>query len=141
MSQTVPIGTVSRETGIKVPTIRYYEEVGLLPSPARTDSNRRSYDAAAVQRLRFIRHARELGFEVEAIRQLLTLSDQPDRSCADVDSIARSHLTEIDEKIAKLTALRSEVQRMVDEGEHGRVAECRVIEVLGDHGSCLHERH
>ena len=141
MSRAVPIGTVSRETGIKVPTIRYYEEVGLLPSPARTDSNRRSYDAAAVQRLRFIRHARDLGFEVEAIRQLLTLSDQPDRPCADVDVIARSHLAEIDEKIAKLTALRSEVQRMVDEGEHGRVAECRVIEVLGDHGSCLHDRH
>jgi DNA-binding transcriptional MerR regulator len=141
MSRAVPIGTVSRETGIKVPTIRYYEEVGLLPAPARTDSNRRSYDAAAVQRLRFIRHARDLGFEVEAIRQLLTLSDQPDRSCADVDVIARSHLAEIDEKIAKLTALRSEVQRMVDEGEHGRVAECRVIEVLGDHGSCLHDRH
>lgn len=141
MDRAVPIGTVSRQTGIKVPTIRYYEEVGLLPSPARTDSNRRSYDASAIQRLRFIRHARELGFEVEAIRQLLTLSDQPDRSCADVDVIARSHLAEIDEKIAKLTALRSEVQRMVDEGEHGRVAECRVIEVLGDHGACLHDRH
>jgi len=141
MSRTVPIGTVSRETGIKVPTIRYYEEVGLLPSPARTDSNRRSYDTAAVQRLRFIRHARELGFEVEAIRQLLTLSDQPDRSCAEVDGIARSHLKEIDDKIARLTALRQEVQRMVDEGEHGRVAECRVIEVLGDHAACLHEAH
>jgi DNA-binding transcriptional MerR regulator len=141
MKSTVPIGTVSRETGIKVPTIRYYEEVGLLPSPARTDSNRRSYDEAAVQRLRFIRHARELGFEVEAIRQLLTLSDQPDRSCAEVDGIARSHLREIDDKIARLTALRQEVQRMVDEGAHGRVAECRVIEVLGDHTACLHEAH
>jgi len=141
MDRAIPIGTVSRQTGIKVPTIRYYEEVGLLPAPARTESNRRSYDAVAIQRLRFIRHARELGFEVEAIRQLLNFSDQPDRSCADVDTIARRHLAEIDEKIARLTALRSEVQRMVDEGEHGRVAECRVIEVLGDHASCLHERH
>jgi len=135
------IGTVSRQTGIKVPTIRYYEEIGLLPSPERTDSNRRSYDAASVRRLRFIRHARDLGFEVEAIRQLLDLSDQPDRSCADVDVIARAHLAEIDDKIARLTTLRAEVQRMVEEGEHGRVAQCRVIEVLGDHAACLHEKH
>ncbi|MCX5497526.1 helix-turn-helix domain-containing protein [Kaistia dalseonensis] len=137
----ISIGVVSRETGVKVPTIRYYESVGLLPSPERTDSNRRSYDDATVRRLRFIRHARELGFEVDAIRQLLDLSDQPERSCAEVDVIARSHLAEIDEKIARLTALRFEVQRMVDEGEHGRVAQCRVIEVLGDHAACLHERH
>jgi DNA-binding transcriptional MerR regulator len=139
--KTISIGTVSRETGVKVPTIRYYEEVGLLPEPQRTDSNRRSYDPADVRRLRFIRHARELGFEVDAIRQLLDLSDQPERSCADVDVIARSHLTAIDDKIARLSALRSEVQRMVEEGEHGRVAQCRVIEALGDHAGCLHETH
>lgn len=137
----ISIGAAARETGIKVPTIRYYEEVGLLTAPERTGSNRRTYDAATVRRLRFIRHARELGFSVEAIRQLLDLSDQPDLSCQQVDIIARSHLAEIDEKIARLTSLRVEVQRMVEEGEHGRVAECRVIEVLGDHGACLHETH
>ncbi|MBB3930631.1 DNA-binding transcriptional MerR regulator [Kaistia hirudinis] len=137
----ISIGAVSRETGIKVPTIRYYEDIGLLPAPDRTESNRRTYDAQSIQRLRFIRHARDLGFEVEAIRQLLDLSDQPDRSCAEVDVIARAHLSEIDDKIARLTALRSEVKRMVEEGEHGRVAQCRVIEVLGDHAGCLHERH
>lgn len=137
----ISIGTVARETGVKVPTIRYYEAAGLLPRPERTESNRRTYDDATVRRLRFIRHARELGFEIDAIRQLMDLSDQPDRSCADVDIIARSHLAEIDEKIARLTALRSEVQRMVEEGEHGRVAECRVIEVLADHTACLHEKH
>lgn len=137
----LPIGAVARETGIKVPTIRYYEDIGLLPAPDRTGSNRRSYDPESVRRLRFIRHARDLGFEVEAIRQLLDLADQPERSCAEVDGIARTHLAEIDHKIARLTALRAEVKRMVDEGEHGRVAECRVIEVLGDHAACLHEAH
>ncbi|MBZ9934870.1 helix-turn-helix domain-containing protein [Mesorhizobium sp. BR1-1-16] len=139
--RAISIGAVAKATGVKVPTIRYYEDVGLLPVADRTESNRRSYDAASVSRLRFIRHARDLGFAVDAIRQLLNLSDQPDHSCSDVDSIARRHLAEIDEKIAQLTALRAEVKRMVDEGEHGRVAECRVIEVLGDHTACLHESH
>ncbi|SHE69906.1 DNA-binding transcriptional regulator, MerR family [Kaistia soli DSM 19436] len=139
--RAVSIGAVAKATGVKVPTIRYYEDVGLLPVADRTDSNRRTYDAATISRLRFIRHARDLGFAVEAIRQLLDLSDQPDRSCQEVDSIARLHLADIDEKIARLTALRAEVKRMVDDGEHGRVAECRVIEVLGDHTACLHEAH
>ena len=137
----ISIGTVAKATGVKVPTIRYYEDVGLLPVADRSDSNRRTYDDATIQRLRFIRHARDLGFAVEAIRQLLALSDQPDSSCGDVDSIARLHLADIDEKIARLTALRHEVKRMVEEGEHGKVADCRVIEVLGDHGACLHETH
>ena len=139
--KNLPIGSVARETGVKVPTIRYYESVGLLGRPERTESNRRTYDNGAVRRLRFIRHARELGFEVDAIRQLLDLSDQPERSCAEVDGIARTHLDAIDEKIARLTALRGEVRRMIEEGEHGRVAQCRVIEILGDHGACLHEKH
>ncbi len=137
----ISIGAVAKATGVKVPTIRYYEDVGLLPVADRTDSNRRTYDDATIARLRFIRHARDLGFAVDAIRQLLDLSDQPDSSCGDVDSIARRHLADIDEKIARLTALRREVKRMVDEGEHGKVAQCRVIEVLGDHGACLHEAH
>ena len=76
-----------------------------------------------------------------ATRRLLDLADQPERSCADADGIARAHRVEIDEKIARLTALRAELKHMVDEGEHGRVAECRVIEALGDHAGCLHEAH
>lgn len=139
--QAVSIGKVARVTGVKIPTIRYYESVGLLPAAERTDSNRRTYDAAAIRRLNFIRHARDLGFSVEAIRQLLDLSDDPERSCRDVDGIARSHLAEIDEKIARLTALRAELTRMIDEGKHGRVAECRIIEGLADHESCLHKTH
>jgi DNA-binding transcriptional MerR regulator len=139
--RAISIGAVAKATGVKVPTIRYYEDVGLLPVADRTGSNRRTYDSATIQRLRFIRHARDLGFAVEAIRQLLDLTDQPDRSCSDVDAIARLHLADIDEKIARLAALRREVKRMVEEGEHGRVAECRVIEVLGDHDACLHETH
>ena len=136
--RSLSIGDLSREAGVKVPTIRFYEEIGLLPAPPRTASNRRSYDEAAVTRLRFIRHARELGFEVEAIRALLRLSSEPQASCAEADRIARRHLAEVEERIARLTALRAELERMVAECGHGRVCDCRVIEVLADHSLCRH---
>ena len=141
MTQETSIGNAAKRSGVKVPTIRYYEQVGLLPSPPRTDGNRRFFDEAALRRLAFIRHARELGFDVDALRQLLDLSDQPERPCAEADVIARRHLAEIDSKISRLTALRSEVRRMLDECAHGRVGECRVIQVLADHGQCTHDRH
>jgi DNA-binding transcriptional MerR regulator len=139
--KSLPIGVLSLEAGVKVPTIRYYEQIGLLPSPDRGENNRRTYGAQDVRRLSFIRHARELGFEIEAIRQLLSLEDDPLRPCEDADRLARAHLADIDFKIARLTALRAEVQRMVTQCAHGEVKDCRVIEVLGDHNLCLNERH
>ncbi len=75
--KTFAIGELSRQAAVKVPTIRFYEERGLLPRAARTEGNRRTYDPADVRRLRFIRHARELGFEIEDIRALLDLAEQP----------------------------------------------------------------
>jgi DNA-binding transcriptional MerR regulator len=137
----LPIGALSERTGVKVPTIRYYEQAGLMPQAARTEANRRTYSTQDVDRLRFIRHARELGFEVDAIRQLLGLADQPDRSCAEADVIARVHLREIESKLARLTALHVEVRRMIDECAHGRVGDCRVIQVLADHGQCVSDAH
>ena len=138
MSKRMPIGALSRATGVKVPTIRYYEQVGLLPEPPRTQSDRRTYDDAAVKRLRFIRHARELGFDVEAIRQLFELSDQPRRSCAEVDAIARRHLEEIISRLARLAALKAEIERMISQCSQGSIAECRILDVLSNHGHCLH---
>lgn len=132
----LPIGALSKQTGVKVPTIRYYEGVGLLPDPDRAENNRRTYGLDTVRRLRFIRHARELGFEVDAIRQLLGLADDPHRPCHEADVIARAHLAEIDDKIQRLTALRGEVQRMVEQCTQGQIKDCRVIEVLADHGHC-----
>jgi DNA-binding transcriptional MerR regulator len=140
MTKGVSIGEASRASGIKVPTIRYYEQIGLLPTPPRTEGNRRLYDAADLRRLRFIRHARELGFEIDPIRELLALAGEPDRPCESADRIATAHLADIDHKIARLMALRVEVARMVDCSNQS-VADCRVIEVLGDHGECLHETH
>lgn len=135
------IGELSRRTSVKVPTIRYYEQVGLMPAPPRTEGKQRRYGAEEVSRLNFIRHARELGFEVEAIRELLALSENPDQSCAEADRIARRHMVEVERRIAQLTSLRTELQRMVSECSHGRVGECRVIQVLADHGECEHEQH
>ena len=135
------IGALAAHTGVKVPTIRYYESIGLLPAPPRTEGNRRAYDAAAARRLRFIRHARELGFEVEAIRQLLTLAQTPEQSYHAADDLARLHLADIDSKIARLQSLRAEVARMLDECAQGGARTCRVIEVLADHGQCLHDAH
>lgn len=134
------IGELSRQTSVKVPTIRYYEQIGLLPTPPRTEGNRRLYGQDEVQRLNFIRHSRELGFEIGDIRELLAMSAQPQSSCHQVDSIANNHLVEIDRRIASLTALRAELARMVDECGHGRVCDCRIIEALADHGQC-HSEH
>ena len=130
------IGDLSRHTGVKVPTIRYYEEIGLLPSPPRTEGNRRQYDGDDLRRLAFIRHARELGFEIEAIRTLLRLQDDRDQSCAAADAIASERLVDVEQRIASLLALKAELQRMVEGCAHGNVAQCRVIEILADHGKC-----
>src|SRR3712207_5874940 len=106
----LPIGALSKEAGVKVPTIRFYEQIGLLPEPDRADNNRRTYGPDAVRRLRFIRHARELGFEVDAIRQLLDMAGDLDRCCGEAHEITRAHLAEVEDKIARLTALRDELQ-------------------------------
>lgn len=132
----IPIGELSRRTQVKVPTIRYYEQIGLLPEPARTEGQQRRYGSAEVMRLNFIRHARELGFEIEDIRELLALSTDPDRPCAEADTIASRHLIAVKRRVGQLNALRGELERMVQECRHGRIGECRVIEVLADHGQC-----
>ena len=123
---------------MKVPTIRYYEQIGLLSAPPRNEGNRRQYDGNDLRRLAFIRHARELGFEVDAIRTLLALQDQPGQSCAAADEIARARLSDVEQRISSLTALKAELERMVEGCAHGQVAQCRVIEIVADHGQCKH---
>lgn len=135
------IGELAKRTGSKVQTIRYYEQVGLMPQPGRTSGNQRFYAKAHVDRLAFIRHSRELGFPLGAIRELLDLGDDPDRPCAEADRIAQAHLREVEMRIASLTVLKSELERMVRQCRHGRIADCRVIEVLADHAECATDDH
>jgi Cu(I)-responsive transcriptional regulator len=131
------IGTLAKRTGTKVQTIRYYEQIGLLPEPGRTGGGQRRYGEDDLDRLAFVRHARQLGFTLEAIRELLDLSDNPDRSCAEVDVIAHRQLKEVEARIARLEALRKELKRMLRECSRDTVSDCRVLEVLRDHGACL----
>lgn len=136
MAAGLSIGDLARTTATNVQTIRYYEEVGLLPKPERSAGNQRRYDKKAEQRLAFIRHGRELGFSIDSIRELLSLSDRPDFSCARVDEIARGQIDEIEARIARLETLKKELGRMVRQCSHGKVSQCRIIEVLDDHALC-----
>ena len=131
------IGSLARKTGAKVQTIRYYEQIGLMPEPGRTEGGQRRYGDAELDRLAFIRHARQLGFSLEAIRELLDLSDHPDRPCHEADAIARRQLKQVERRLARLEALRTELERMVHDCSGGQTADCRVLEVLRDHSECL----
>jgi DNA-binding transcriptional MerR regulator len=124
------IGQLAKAAGVKIPTIRFYEQIGLLPHPQRSSSARRLYEQEAVGRLRFIRHARELGFPTEAIRTLLDLADNPQRTCEEANALAADQLKAVNEKIVRLQGLRDELQRMVAPNCIGLAAECRVIEAL-----------
>ena len=124
------IGDLSQETGVNIETIRYYERIGVLPKPARKSNGRRSYGEADAQRLGFVRHARDLGFDLASIRILLALQEQPEASCEDASRIAAEQLAAVESRIARLLNLRSELSRMVTECRRGVVAECRVIEAL-----------
>lgn len=130
------IGQVAKKTGLKVPTIRFYEQERLIGAPPRTESGRRLYSDKDVRRLSFIRHARALGFELPDIRSLLDLADHPERPCGDADRIAGKNLETVRQRIEQLRALEQELSRMIVACQGGAVAECRIIESLGDHGLC-----
>ena len=129
-AESLSIGALSRATGTKAQTIRYYEQIGLMQAPGRSAGNQRLYGPDHLARLTFIRKSRELGFSLEMIREILRLSDTPEQSCAAVDEVARRHLTAVEDKIAALRRLQRELKRMVTECAHDRIADCRVIEAL-----------
>ncbi|HWU94512.1 MAG TPA: helix-turn-helix domain-containing protein [Sphingomonas sp.] len=125
------IGELARATTTKVETIRFYEKIGLLGEPGRTAGNYRDYGAGHLARLSFIRRARDLGFTLDQVRELLALSDDKDQSCSAVDSVARAHLAQIDQKIADLRALRRELDELIGQCSQGAISDCRIIEALG----------
>ena len=130
MTKRLAIGDLARQTGTKVNTIRFYEDIGLLPRAVRTASGRRSYGIPDVRRLAFIRHGRALGFSVEEIRSLLALSDEPERDCAEAAAIARRHLQDIETRITRLETLRDALSEVAVSCEGGRARDCRVIEAI-----------
>jgi DNA-binding transcriptional MerR regulator len=128
----VAIGGLAALTGVKVPTIRFYEEIDLLPPPARTSGGQRRYGSEAVRRLTFIRHTRALGFDIDEIRALLSLADTPEASCEAVDALARQHVARIDGKIGRLRAMRRELTAVMKACHGPGVRDCRIIEALSE---------
>jgi len=124
------IGKISAMTGVGVETIRFYEREGLLDPPGRTAANYRSYGEDHRRRLSFIRRARDLGFTLAKVRELLDLADDRDRPCEAVDEIARQHRVQVNRKLAELTALGRELDHLIGQCSHGRIAECRIIDAL-----------
>lgn len=134
------IGELSKRTKVKVPTIRYYEEMGLLAEAERTAGNQRRYDKDGLERLSFIRHARDLGFSIEAILSLIELQVHPDRSCEAANIIAASQLVSVRAKIKQLKALEKELVRISKGCDGSGVSEdCYVLASLSDHGLCDRE--
>ena len=141
MSEFVTIGRAAAQAGCKVQTVRYYEQIGILPEPVRTRGNQRLYGETDLQRLTFVRHAREMGFPLSAVRDLLSLADDPECACEAADIIAREQLEQVNRRITHLQALKKELERMIKQCRGGAIADCRVIEVLGDHSKCIDESH
>jgi MerR family mercuric resistance operon transcriptional regulator len=126
----LPIGALSKGTGCNIETIRYYERIGLLPRPARSQGGHRMYGVGHLKRLGFIRRARDLGFTVEEIRALLRLVDERDQPCAEVRDVASSHLVDVRAKIAALRRMERALKEMVSQCDADRTPECPLLEVL-----------
>lgn len=127
------IGELAANAGVTREAIRYYEREGVIPTALRGGSGRyRRYAAADAERLRFVRRARDLGFTLDEVRELLTLAaGDPSQPCSDVNRIARAHLAQVDAKIAQLTALQTELRRLVRDCDADvAVADCRVLGAL-----------
>ena len=125
------ISDAAAASGCHLETIRYYERVGLLPSPERTASGYRASTPGDIDRLRFIARGRDLGFSLEEIRSLLQLSDGDERlSCSDVDRVARAHLADVHTRVADLRRMASELERVIDQCEGGHRGKCTILSAL-----------
>ena len=137
------ISEAAAASGCHLETVRYYERVGLVPSPNRTGSGYRVYAQADVERLRFVTRGRELGFSLEEIRSLLRLNDHPKLSCGDVDALARVHLTDIHQRLEALTRMAGELERVILQcagGERGACAILGALRCTSDHSaSCANQ--
>lgn len=137
----LPIGKLAAASCCAVQTIRFYEQIGILPRPSRSAGNQRRYDRDHLRRLQFIRHARALGLKLDDIAALLGMANLPDSSCASADAIIRRQLRAVRSRISSLQALAMEFERMLEQCRGGKIAECRVIEVLSDHSQCAASAH
>ena len=125
----IAIGVLSRRTGCNIETIRYYERIGLLPTPARR-GRYRTYGMEDVGRLAFVRRARELGFTLDEVRTLLGLAVEGGAACAEVREIAAAHLADVRAKVADLRAMERVLAEAVHQCDAGKVTGCPLVDVL-----------
>lgn len=135
MSKPLTIGNLSRESGVNLETIRFYERSGLLPQPQRSASGYRHYQAVDVRRLRFIRRGRELGFSLDEIRSLLDLAAHPESPCDAADRMAREHLDAIEARIRDLQNMQAELNKIAG-CQSGHAEHCRLLEALDSRDCC-----
>ena len=126
----VTIGGLSKQTGCNIETIRYYERIGLLPKPPRTEGGHRLYEREQIKRLVFIRRSRELGFSLDEIRTLLRLVDGERYTCQEVKTLTEEHLGDIKKKISDLKRLQKTLADISSQCEGGMVPECPIIDAL-----------
>lgn len=130
---SLTIGRIAQSAGVAIDTIRFYEREGLLPEPVRRASGYRSYDEGAVRQLRFIRRAKDLGFTLEEIRDLLALSADRQRGVKAVKKRAQERLAAIDARIAELTRVRDGLEELIDACPgHGSPEQCPILRALSD---------
>lgn len=133
--RVLTIGALAKAAGVTTPTIRYYEEIGLLPPAGRSASGQRVYEDTDLERLTFIRRCRDFGFSIDQVRLLSGLSISPDKDCSEVGSIAKAHLGEVRNKLAELRSLEKSLAAFVNQcddacsGGPGR--ECVVFKTMG----------
>ena len=124
------IGALSRRSGVKIETIRYYERIALIVSPSRTEGGHRVYNSGHLQRLNFVRRARNLGFTLDEIRALLKLAESQDEPCEDVHKVAAHHLADVRVKLAALEGMERVLAEMVDQCGQGASPDCPLLEAL-----------
>lgn len=134
-SSTLKIGALAQRTGTNAPTIRYYEQIGLLPTPSRINGSQRVYDDADIRRLAFIRRCREFGFSIEQVRTLSSLAQDHQRPCMEGRELAHGHLLAIREKLVELQELERVIAIFVARCDQfcatGPGADCVALEQLG----------
>jgi MerR family transcriptional regulator, mercuric resistance operon regulatory protein len=129
-SEGIPIGELSRLTGVNIETIRYYEKIKMLQAPPRTEGGHRVYGPTETRALAFIRRARELGFRLDEIRTLLDLGGPGKASCADVRNVAARHLDDIRAKIGDLKKLERLLAKTIAQCSGKKVPDCPVLDIL-----------
>ena len=133
---TLTIGDVAKQAQVNIETLRYYERRGIVPKPPRTRSNYRIYPEETVRRVRFIKHAQELGFSLKEIKELLSLRATRGTTCLDVRQRATTKIKEIDQKILSLQAMQDTLHKLVQQcaARSGSLSECPILESFDSNG-------